>query len=135
MKSPVKTMPAQESSASVSNGTEPSVKVEMDGTSLSSRQENAPALSPPSASGEILSMEDSFGAAVWNRDKRVNGLYNTKHARNSWMSIAGVGWVKLAVTYDSASAAMSILAAQARTKNCQIDYSVDAGNVNEMYIF
>lgn len=135
MKSPVKTMPAQESTASVSNGTGPTIKVEMDGTSVASRHENAPNLSPPSSTEEIVSLEDASGVAVWNRNKRVNALYNTKQARNSWMSITGTGWVKLAVTYDSASEAMSILAAQARIKNAQVDYSIDGGLVNEMYVF
>ena len=135
MKSPVKTMPAQESSASVSNGTEPTIKIEMDGTSVSSQNENAPSLAPPSASGETINLEETFGAAVWNRNKRVNALYNTKHARNSWMSIVDIGWVKLATTYDSANEAMSVLAAQARIKNAQVDYSIDGGLVNEMYVF
>lgn len=93
---------------------------------------NAPQLSPPAVTeGE----ETAFGAAVWSTDKRVNALYTTLHARNSWMSIAGVGWKKLATGSDSACEAMTQLAAHCREKNCRIDFSEENGLVNEIYVW
>jgi len=92
---------------------------------------NAPQLSPP----EIQEGVTGYEAAVWNTDKRVNALYTTLHARNSWMSIAGIGWKKLATGSDSACEAMTQLAAHCREKNCRIDYSEENGLVNEIYVW
>jgi len=92
---------------------------------------NAPKLSPPEVSEGVA----AFGAAIWNTDKRVNGLYTTYNARNSWMSIAGIGWKKLATGSDSMCEAMTDLAAHAREKNCRIDFSEENGLVKEMYIW
>ncbi|TAE40618.1 MAG: hypothetical protein EAZ70_03655 [Runella slithyformis] len=129
MKSPQKNGPVEGSSSVESKaGDAPTIKIE---EVLSANiAENAPSLTPPSTSEAT-----AFGAGVWNNDKRVNGLYSTHDARNAWMSIVGVGWVKLATSNDSANEAMTILASHARVKNSQINYSVDAGLVNEMYVW
>lgn len=129
MKSPQKNEPFEGSISSESKaGNAPTIKVE-DFVSVS-MAENAPSLTPPSSSEST-----TFGAGVWNNDKRVNALYTTHDARNAWMSIVGVGWVKLATSNDSTNEAMTILASHARVKNSQINYSVDAGLVNEMYVW
>jgi hypothetical protein len=129
MKSPQKNEPiAGSTSAESGAGNSPTIKVE-EIISISTA-ENAPSLNPPNTS-----QTTGFGAGVWNDDKRVNGLYSTHDARNAWMSIAGVGWVKLATSNDSTNEAMTILASHARVKNSQINYSVDAGLVNEMYVW
>ena len=129
MKSPQKNGPVEGSSLVESKvGDAPTIKIE-DAISAN-MADNAPSLTPPKSS-EVT----SFGAGVWNNDKRVNGLYSTHDARNAWMSIVGVGWVKLATSNDSTNEAMTILASHARVKNSQINYSVDAGLVNEMYVW
>ena len=92
---------------------------------------NAPKLTPPIAQEGVTAYE----AAIWSTDKRVNALYTTLHARNSWMSIAGVGWKKLATGSDSACEAMTQLAAHCREKNCRIDFSEENGLVNEIYVW
>lgn len=131
MTSPQKTPPADGAVGTVVvNGTPPSIQVS------EARKETvdstaAPTLMPPASAGQ----NEGIGAAVWNTDKRVNGLYTTHHARNSWMSIAGVGWVRLATSHDSACEAMTILASTARAKNFRIDYAVDASLTTEMYIW
>jgi len=99
-------------------------------TSLESKA-NAPQLSPPVVQEGVTAYE----AAVWNTDKRVNALYTTLHARNSWMSIAGIGWKKLATGSDSACEAMTQLAAHCKEKNCRIDFSEENGLVNEIYVW
>jgi len=126
MKSPEKNLP---SDVNVFDGNEPDVIVTKSSSAAFADQE-APTQTPP----ETVAGE-AFGAAVWNSDKRVNALYTTYHARNSWMSIAGKGWVKLTTASDSACEAMTILAAQARIKNARIDYATDTGEVTEMYIW
>ena len=129
MKSPQKNGPVEGSSLVESKvGDAPTIKIE--DVISSNTADNAPSLTPPKSS-EVT----SFGAGVWNNDKRVNALYSTHDARNAWMSIVGVGWVKLATSNDSTNEAMTILASHARVKNSQINYSVDAGLVNEMYVW
>lgn len=92
---------------------------------------NAPRFSPPEKAEGVT----AFGAAVWSTDKRVNGLYTTYHARNAWMSIAGVGWKKLATGSDSMCEAMTLLAAHCREKNCRIDFSEENGLIKEIYVW
>lgn len=129
MKSPQINNPVEGSITSTSDtGEVPSIKIE--NSALMSLGDNAPTQTPPSASSA-----STFTAGVWNNDKRVNGLYSTADAHNSWMSVVGVGWVKLATSNDSANEAMTVLASHARVKNSQINYSVDASLVNEMYVW
>lgn len=129
MKSPQKNEPMEGSSSVESKvGDAPTIKIE--DVASTNMADNAPSLTPPKASEAT-----SFGAGVWSNDKRVNGLYSTHDARNAWMSIVGTGWIKLATSNDSANEAMTILASHARVKNSQINYSVDVGLVNEMYVW
>lgn len=110
----------------------PSINVASQSAYTSQESEaNAPKLSPPATQEGVTAYE----AAVWSTDKRVNALYTTLHARNSWMSIAGVGWKKLTTSSDSACEAMTQLAAHCREKNCRIDFSEENGLVNEIYVW
>ena len=127
MKAPEKTLPSE-----VANSSATAPDVEISSMNVESLvQDFAPSKMPPQDAAQT----DAFGAAVWATDKRVNGLYNTFNARNSWMSIAGTGWVKLGTATDSACEAMTICAAHARVKNCRIDYALDGGIVTEVYIW
>lgn len=133
MKTPEKIPPAGATTTNGNSDTNaPTINVSSQAafTSLESAA-NAPQLSPPSAQEGATAYE----AAVWNTDKRVNALYTTLHARNSWMSIAGIGWKKLATGSDSMCEAMTQLAAHCREKNCRIDYSEENGLVNEIYVW
>jgi len=127
MKAPEKTLPVE-----VASTTANAPEIEISNIKIESLvEELAPSKQPPQEAIE----GGAFGAAVWATDKRVNGLYNTYHARNSWMSIAGTGWVKLGTATDSACEAMTVCAAHARVKQCRVDYAVDGGIVTEMYIW
>ncbi len=90
---------------------------------------------PAQAPTQLREAVTAFEAAVWTRDKRVNALYTTLHARNSWMSSAGVGWKRLSTTNDSSSEAMTLLAAHCREKSCRIDYSEENGVIKEIYVW
>lgn len=129
MKAPEKTLPAEAAAASTANAPEIEIS-NMNFSSLTS-ENAAPTQNPP----EISFQTGAFGAPVWASDKRVNGLYNTFHARNSWMSIAGTGWVKLGTATDSACESMTILATHARIKQCRVDYAVENGVTVEMYVW
>ena len=132
MKSPEKIPPAQAGvSATNSNLNAPTLDISEAALTGMELEATAPRLSPPERSEALTAV----GAAVWTTDKRVNGLYTTFNPRNSWMSIAGIGWKKLATTSDAACEAMTQLAAHAREKNCRIDFSEENGVVKEIYIW
>ena len=134
MKSPEKVPPAGITLTNGNAGTNaPTVNVTSQAayTAMASAA-NAPQLNPPEVEEGGVS---AFEAAVWSSDKRVNALYTTLHARNAWMSIAGVGWKKLTTSNDSACEALSQLAAHCREKNCRIDFSEENGVVSEIYVW
>ncbi len=134
MKSPEKIPPAGSTFANGNTGANaPTVNVPQQAAAYTTlvTSANAPQLNPPEIEEGVTAAE----AAVWNSDKRVNALYTTLHARNSWMSIAGVGWKKLTTANDSACEAMTQLAAHCREKNCRIDFSEENGVVTEMYVW
>ena len=132
MKAPEKTPPA---GASFANGNAeanaPTINISQSASANQAAAANAPQLNPPEQREGV----SAYGAAVWNSDKRVNGLYTTFHPRNSWMSIAGIGWKKLSNASDSVNEAFTALAAHGREKNCRIDFSEENGLVNEIYIW
>ena len=123
-KSPVNNPPLAQIEAG--EASVPSLIVEStNSSSIVSGNEAVPILDPPAASG---AMEDSFGAGVWNNDKRVNALFSTNDARNSC-------WVKLANTIDSANEALTVLATTAKVKNSPINYLLDGGQVTQIYVW
>ncbi len=77
--------------------------------------------------------DDSFGAGTWYSNKRVNGLFGSHHAHNSWASITGMGWKKMATGSDSACEALTMLASHCREKSCRIDFREDGSLVQEIY--
>lgn len=129
MTNPQKSPPA---SVAAKTAETPTIQVaDSVGASNMSLSSDAPTLTPPALNDQ----EGAFGAAVMNQDKRVNGLYATAGGRNSWMSIAGTGWVRLTTVTDSACEAMTVLAGAARAKSTRIDYAIDGGLTTEVYIW
>ena len=131
MKTPEKIPPSGAGITNGSNTNAPTINVSQVAFAALESVANAPQFNPPETKEGVTAYE----AAVWNTDKRVNGLYTTLHARNSWMSIAGIGWKKLATGSDSMCEAMTQLAAHCREKNCRIDFAEDNGLVNEIYVW
>ncbi len=134
MKKPVNIPPAAEAEAGgATEASAPSLVIETTEASTSGESEAAPTLDPPfaSSSGD----QDSFGAGVWHNSKRVNGLFSTNQTRNSWMSITGIGWVKLASNIDSANEALTVLATAAKVKNSPVNYYLDGGQATQIYVW
>jgi hypothetical protein len=131
-KSPVKNPPIAQVEAG--EASVPSLVVEStDSSSAVSGSEAVPILDPPFASSGAT--EDSFGAGVWNNDKRVNALFSTNETRNSWMNVVGTGWVKLANNIDSANEALTVFATAAKAKNSPVNYLLDGGQVTQIYVW
>jgi hypothetical protein len=106
-------------------------------TVLDAPPEPSPGLSPieKAASAAIVELATSApAAAIWQRAKRVTGLWSKGEDRNSWVAIAGVGWKKLSDASDSANLALTILAAQALQTGRNIDYREESdGMIHEIY--
>ena len=134
MKSPEKTPPA-EAAMLTTNEAAPTIDIAKQAiTGMEMETANAPKLSPP-AKASTEDTDTAFGAAVWQNDKRVTGLYTTYHSRNSWMFINGLGWKRVATNNDSTQEAMNMLAAHCREKACRIDYAEENGLVKEIYVW
>lgn len=131
MKSPDKTLPQE--TAMAFGMPQPTQEIGQQAISNMELEETAPKLAPPARAAQEGTT--AVGAAVWQTDKRVSGLYTTYHPRNSWMYITGIGWKRLATANDSTQEAMNLLASHCREKSCRIDYSEDGGLVNEIYVW
>ena len=94
----------------------------------------APTAEPPAAAeGGAAS---GIGASVWVNNKKINALWTISENRNSWVGVAGVGWVKLANNSDSAIVALTMLGASARQTQGVVNYRQEADNmIHEMYVW
>lgn len=71
---------------------------------------------------------------VWNNNQTVNALWSINEDRNSWVGIAGVGWVKLSTGSDTGVVALTTLAAHAyQTQHIINDRTEDDGMIHEIY--
>lgn len=135
MKKPVKIPPADQfETGEIADAIVPTLVVEAtESWATEEGNESMPSLNPPESSSE--SFGDSFGAGVWHNNKRVTALFSTNEVRNSWMSIAGTGWLKLANRFDSANEALTVLAAAAKVRRSPVNYLLDGGQVTEIYVW
>jgi hypothetical protein len=134
MKSPEKTPPAEAAMLTASENA-PSIDIAKQAiTGMEMETSTAPKLSPPERAS-TKEGDTTFGAAVWQTDKRVTGLYTTYHPRNSWMFINGIGWKRVATNNDSAQETMNMLASHCREKACRIDYAEENGLITEIYVW
>jgi hypothetical protein len=94
----------------------------------------APTAEPPAAAEGGTA--GAIGASVWVNNKRINALWTISENRNSWVGVAGVGWVKLANNSDSAIVALTMLGANARHTQGIVNYRQEADNMlHEMYVW
>jgi hypothetical protein len=95
----------------------------------------APTAEPPSA-GETGGAIGAVGASVWVNNKKINALWAINENRNSWVGVAGVGWVKLANNSDSAIVAFTMLGANAKQTQGNVNYRQESDNMlHEMYVW
>jgi hypothetical protein len=96
---------------------------------------------PPSSAPEQMAqrayeVEEAAAATVWRRNQRINGLWGKNETRNSWISITGHGWKKLASTTDSGIIALTFLASQALESGRPVDCREEAdGMIHEIYLW
>jgi len=96
---------------------------------------SAPTAEPPTAAG-VGSAAGAIGASVWVNNKKINALWSIAENRNSWVGVAGVGWVKLANNSDSAIVALTMLGANAKVTQGNVNYRQEADNMlHEMYVW
>lgn len=91
----------------------------------------APTAEPPS-----LAEGAGIGASVWVYNKKINALWAINENRNSWVGVAGVGWVKLANNSDTAIVAFTMLGANARQTQGNVSYRQESDNmIHEIYVW
>ena len=94
-----------------------------------------PTAEPPS--GAVAAAETGgVAASVWVNGKKINALWAINENRNSWVSVAGVGWVKLANNSDSAIVALTMLGADAKLTQGTVNYRQEADKmIHEIYVW
>lgn len=102
------------------------------GVSAAAAGEERPSMEPPAA----VSATAEGAATAWFNNKKVNALWCINQNRNSYVSIAGVGWRKLANNSDTAVVALTMLAGAARLSQGPVNYRQEADNmIHEMYVW
>jgi hypothetical protein len=98
---------------------------------------NGPQWSPPEpVDPQTEAVDESVTASLWRRNQKITALWCKNEIRNSWISIAGVGWRKLANTTDSGVTALNLLASQALQTGRNIDCREEAdGMIHEIYLW
>jgi hypothetical protein len=68
--------------------------------------------------------------------RKINALWAINETRNSWIGVAGIGWVKLANNSVKAIEAFTILGASAKRTQATVNYRQGAdGMIHEMYVW
>lgn len=121
----------QESSEVVGSQSKPQDLNSLDVTAaMAAGGVSVPVLEPPIA----VTSQEVIGA--WLNDKRINATWCINQNRNVHLSVAGVGWKKLANNSDSAIVALNMLGAHARQMNSPVNYREEAdGMIYEMYVW
>ena len=134
MKKPGKNPQKPQIEAVETQASVPTLAVEtIKSSSTANASGSVPSLNPPFESSGAP--DAGFGAGIWHNDKRVNALYTTNETRNSWMSVVGTGWVKLANNIDSANEAFTVLATSAKVKISPVNYCLDNEQVTQIYVW
>lgn len=95
----------------------------------------APSAEPPSA-GAVGGITGTIGTTVWFNNQKINALWTINENRNSWVGVAGVGWVKLANNSDSAIVALTMLGADAKLTQGSTSYRQESdGMMHEIYVW
>ena len=116
----------------------PLTELEQTTVAASTGAADKPALLPPAASVGTASAVVAAGGATgtWTSGVKVNALWAQFATRNAYMSVEGVGWVKIFNASDAAFLALTTLASQAKQTQSQIVYRTEAdGMVHEIYLW
>ena len=94
--------------------------------------EQASPSKPPA--NDTQSADAGNAATTWSTVSNVNALWSINQDKNSWMGIAGVGWLKLSNASDTGIIALTMLASHAKQLGSGIYYRTEDDNmVHEIY--
>lgn len=86
-----------------------------------------------------LALQATAGEAsitAWQNNKKAVALWANASPRNSWVSLAGLGWKKINPANDSSNLALTMLASHAELTNATVNARIEAdGTIHEMYIW
>ena len=104
--------------------------------SASTSASTRPTLLPPKAGAATTTGASGGVTGTWSNGMTVNGMWGVNETRNAYMSVVGVGWLKIFNGTDAAFTALTTLASQARQTGSAINYRVEAdGMVHEIYLW
>jgi hypothetical protein len=93
-----------------------------------------PAQMPPTEAQ--MAQAEEVGIAAWYNGKKIAALWCNSSSRNSYISVAGMGWKKLSNANDSCLISMSIMAAHAEATNATVNVRTGSdGMVHEIYVW
>jgi hypothetical protein len=93
-----------------------------------------PTAEPPSS--VAAAGTDGVTATIWVNNQKFNALWCIAENRNSWVGVAGVGWLRLANNSDSAVVALTMLASHAKQAQAPVNYRQESDNmIHEMYVW
>lgn len=93
-----------------------------------------PSLAPPAEVLRKAAKSAASAGTTWNNSQLVNGLWSINQDRNSWVGVAGVGWIKLSTASDTGIIALTVLSSHAKQLQSSYNYRTeDDGMIHEIY--
>ncbi len=79
--------------------------------------------------------EGSYGAGVWNNNKKIQGLWSKAETRNSWINLTDLGWKKINNPTDTTVTAMTIIAASGISTQSSVNVLLENNLIHEIYLW
>jgi hypothetical protein len=122
------------SAAKTSTVTAPNPAIGFGSTGSAGGGAAAPQNEPPA---DVLAKSQKTAQSAgttWNSNQLVNGLWSINQDRNSWVGVAGVGWVKLSGASDTGIVALTMLSSHAKQLQSSYNFRTEAdGLIHEIY--
>jgi C1A family cysteine protease len=75
------------------------------------------------------------GDTIWERNKRITGLWTINQNRNAWVYVQGLGWRKISPDNDNIFFDMLAQLIAAKAGNRRVDFRQENRVIKEIYVF
>jgi sugar lactone lactonase YvrE len=75
------------------------------------------------------------GDTIWERNKRITGLWTINQNRNAWVYVQGLGWRKISPDNDNIFFDMLTQLIAAKAGNRRVDFRQKNRVIKEIYVF
>lgn len=97
--------------------------------------EMEPVETPPETA-EVAINEEILSESTWYTNKKITRLWLKNQDCNSWATVSGLGWRKLANNSDSAVVALTMLVSHALCTKSNVHVNEDsAKKITEIYVW